>query len=242
MKKSKYLIKAALCSMLFLTSCGKFQVKTSPPLSEIKIEMIEVKANISEFEPLAWESNKNKRAEWSKMIYSVIENEEASLLNDGVAEDILTFCPRYATLKPAQRLNFWGQFFVALAEPESGWDSAQSTLETKKSFAAVDSVTLKPVRSEGLLQLSYQDEKNLRLNCGFNWNRDQNLDPDDSRKTIFHPYLNLRCGIKIMSRQLKNRKSITLNNNVYWSVLRTTDHQHTINQIATMTKSLKICQ
>ncbi|MBC7754226.1 MAG: hypothetical protein H7Z71_08320 [Moraxellaceae bacterium] len=242
MKKSEYLIQASLSCILFLTSCGKLQVKESAPVSEIKVEIAEVKANISDFEPLAWETKKKSGTAWSKMIYSVIENEEDSILADGAAEDILIFCPRYATLKPAQRLNFWGQFFVALAVPESGWDPAQTTLEPDKKFKNLDSVTRKPVRSEGLLQLSYQDEKNLRLNCGFNWNRDQSLAPEDSRKTIFHPYLNLRCGIKIMSRQLKNRKSITLKDNVYWSVLRTTDNQDKIDQIATMTKSLKMCR
>ncbi len=243
MKDYKYsLIIASLLLLLFITSCGKPNAKLGIPVEDIRVDIAEVKTDVTQFEPVAWEKNNESRKEWSKMIYSVIENEEHSMLENNVATDIETFCPKYATLTQPQRLNFWGQFFAALAKPESGWDPAQSTLEPLKNFKKVDPITNQRVRSEGLLQLSYQDEKSYRLNCGFNWKRDQHLDPEDPRKTILNPYLNLRCGIKIMSRQLKNKKSITLPENVYWSVLRTSDHKHTIKEIANMTKSLKICQ
>ena len=243
MKEYKYsLIIASLLFLLFLTSCGKPNEKLSVPVEDLHIQVADVKADISQFEPIAWEKQNVSRKEWSKMIYSVIENEEPSMLNDNVAKDIETFCPNYDFLSPDQRLNFWGQFFAALAKPESDWKATESTIEPIKNFKKVDAVTNQRVRSEGLLQLSYQDEKSYRLNCGFNWNRDRNLAPEDPRKTILNPYLNLRCGIKIMSRQLKNKKSITLEENVYWSVLRTSDHQHTIKEMAKMPRSLKICQ
>ncbi|MBC7456744.1 MAG: hypothetical protein H7235_00595, partial [Bdellovibrionaceae bacterium] len=222
--------------------CGKPNEKTGVSVSDLDVHVADVKADITQFEPVVWEKTNASRKEWSKMIYSVIENEEPTMLETNVATDIHTFCPRYDSLTQSERLNFWGQFFAALAHPESGWDAAQSTLEPLKYFKHVDPITNQRVRSEGLLQLSYQDEKSHHLNCGFNWNRDRYLAPEDPRKSILNPYLNLRCGIKIMSRQLKDKKSLTLAENVYWSVLRTSDHKEEIRDIANMTKSLKICQ
>ena len=243
MKEYKYsLIVASLLLLLFITSCGKPNSKLGIPVEDLHIQVAEIKADMSQFEPVIWEKEEVSRKEWSKMIYSVIENEESSMLDNNVATDIKTFCPKYDTLTQPERLNFWGQFFAALAKPESGWNAASSTLEPLKNFKKPDPITNQRVRSEGLLQLSYQDQKSYRLDCGFNWNRDQHLAPEDPRKTILNPYLNLRCGIKIMARQLKKRKSITLPENVYWSVLRTSDHQHTIKAISNMTKSLKMCQ
>ncbi len=236
------LVIASLLLLLFMVGCGKPNDKNKTQIDEIKVEIAEVKTDTTHFEHLAWETKKVEARDWSMMVYSVVENEEPQMLNDDAAEDIKLFCPRYKSLSNAERLNFWGQFFSALAEPESGWDPNNTTVETDKNFKKMDAVTNQRVRSEGLLQLSYQDEKSHHLNCGFNWKRDQNLAAEDSRKSIFHPYLNLRCGIKIMANQLKKRKSITLKNDVYWSVLRTTDHEDTIKAIAGRTKSLRICQ
>lgn len=240
MKEYKYsLIIASLLFLIFLTSCGKPNAKLGAPVEDLHIQVAEVKADMSEFEPVIWEKNNASRKEWSKMIYSVIENEEPSMLDNNVAKDIHTFCPKYDSLTQDQRLNFWGQFFAALAKPESGWDPTSQMTETSQG---IDPVTKNRVMSEGLLQLSYQDEKSYDLDCGFDWNRDRKLAKKDPRKTILNPLLNLRCGVKIMAHRLKKDSVITKESGVYWAVLRKNSRGSKITSIATMTKSLKFCQ
>ena len=241
MKDYKYsLIIASLLLLLFMTSCGKPNGKIGVPVVEdLHVKVAEVKADIAQFEPVVWEKNNESRKEWSKMIYSVIENEEPSMLENNVAKDIHTFCPKYDTLNQAQRLNFWGQFFAALAKPESDWNPTSQMVETSQG---IDPITQRRVMSEGLLQLSYQDEKSYDLDCGFDWNRDSKLAQKDPRKTILNPLLNLRCGVKIMAHRLRKDSVITKESGVYWAVLRKNSRASKIPAISKMTKSLKMCQ
>jgi len=193
-----------------------------------------------DFFPLLWEKTVIASKGWTQMIYSVIKKEESYLLGQNVADDIEVFCPTYRKLNEQQRLNFWGQFFAALAYHESGWNPVSRAIEA--NFTYLDSVTKQPVVSEGLLQLSYQDERSYRINCDFDWNKDKTLAVKDPKKTILDPYNNLRCGIKIMSIQLKKYRAITMSSNVYWAVLKTNGLYSKIPQIAKSTRSLKICQ
>jgi hypothetical protein len=97
------------------------------------------------------------------------------------------------------------------------------------------------VASEGLLQLSYQDEGSYNLDCGFDWSKDKGYTDSDARKTILDPYNNLKCGIAIMARQLKNRRAITLPNSVYWAVLKINGKYTQISGISAVTKKLAFC-
>jgi hypothetical protein len=53
----------------------------------------------------------------------------------------------------------------------------------------IDPVTGKAVHSEGLLQLSYEDEK--RYGCDFDWDKDKTLPPNNPAKTILQLKNNL---------------------------------------------------
>lgn len=237
MKKFLLTIFISSASILIL-GCDQMQSSRNDivvPEPEFKLQPL--KTDTSDFLPLAWDKNAN-RAEWSKMIYSIIENEEHSLLETNAARDIENFCPRYNDLNDSQRLNFWGQFFVALAYPESGWNPLSQMVE--KGAQKADPVTGRPVKSEGLLQLSYQDEKSYRIDCGFNWGIDRYLSDNDGRRTILHPFLNLRCGIKIMAIQLKKRGLIQVKDKYYWHVLKINGRSE--EKIKNMTRSLEICQ
>lgn len=208
------------------------------------------KIDTTNFQALSWERKYRVAKEWSQMVYTVIQNEEPDMLNKNSAKDAEFFCPTYRSLTRAQRLNFWGEFFSALTYPESGWKPTSQMYEnmfttdpvTKEKVYRKDPVTQKQIRSEGLLQLSYQDERNYGINCGFDWEKDKVLADKDPKKTILDPYLNLRCGIKIMAIQLRKKKSITLKTNVYWAVIKIGGKYDKIAQIAKSTKSLKICQ
>jgi Transglycosylase SLT domain len=214
----KLAFKPLLISLIaVLATAGCARGKTTPISLDQKFQESELKADINGCYPLAWEKNSAAKKAWSKMVYSVIENEEPQLLNDGQAKDIENYCPNYKNATNNQRLNFWGQLIAAISKPESGWDPTTRAVET--TFKYKDSVTNLPVVSEGLLQLSYQDEKSHRLDCGFNFRRDQLLAVTDVRRTILDPYLNLRCGIKILAQQLKKYHAIRLNKNIYWSVI-----------------------
>lgn len=235
MSKSTFLI------LLMLTwGCAKTQSSDSTVVvPEPKFKMTSLKTDTSDFTPAAWEKEKKEGSEWSKMVYSVIENEEPSILELDSAKDVETFCPNYKNLNEPQRLNFWGHFFASLAKPESGWNPLSRFPET--SFKYLDSITHLPVVSEGLLQLSYQDEKSHRLDCGFNWSIDSQLNVKDPRRSILDPYLNLRCGIKIFSLQLKKYHSIQLETGkLYWSVLGA--KSKSFLKIKRMTQSFKLCQ
>lgn len=192
------------------------------------------------FLPLVWEKTVKAAKEWSNMIYTIIKKEEPNLLGSNIADDIEIFCPTYRALDEKQRLNFWGQFFAALAMHESGWNPTSQFVE--KNISSKDSITKKQVVSEGLLQLSYQDQKNYPFDCGFDWSKDNALTQKDPTKTILNPYLNLRCGIKILTYQLKKYGRITLEKNVYWAVLKTNGKYSKIKEISKTTRALKICQ
>lgn len=191
------------------------------------------------FTPLAWESKVSKSSSWSNYIFNYIQKEQPQMLSTNIASDVTLFCPQYTNLSDGQRLNFWGQFFAAVAKFESGWSPTSRMVETTMG---TDPVTGRQVASEGLLQLSYQDDISYGGICGFNWNADSQLSDSDPRKTIFDPYLNLRCGIRIMARQLKSKGSLTLSSGVYWAVLKINGRYSKINEIATITQSLSFCK
>mgnify|MGYP000994362370 FL=1 len=135
------------------------------------------------FEPLAWESKVKGSSSWSTTVYEVIQNEEPQMLGQNVADDVELFCPRYKSLSDKQRLNFWGQLLAGMSKFESSWNPASYYVETTMGL---DPITGRQVASEGLLQLSYQDEKSYNIDCGFDWSLDQIFTNTDPRKTIFN--------------------------------------------------------
>ena len=74
------------------------------------------------------------------------------------------------------------------------------------------------VRSQGLLQLTYEDQK--RYGCDFDWDADRKLKADDPEKSILQPKNNLECGVKILTKQIIDLHKPLLSNSGYWSTLR----------------------
>jgi hypothetical protein len=81
-----------------------------------------------------------------------------------------------------------------------------------------DGVTGRFVRSEGLLQLTYEDQ--VRYGCDFDWEHDRTLPADDPAKTILQPKNNLECGVKILAKQIIEQHKPLLSNTGYWATLR----------------------
>jgi hypothetical protein len=188
--------------------------------------------------PLSWEGTVKDSNLWSAYIYSVISLEEPQMLADDAALDTNLFCPRYKQLNKTQRLNFWGQLFSAMAYYESGWKPTSRMVEAMEA----DAVTGRTIASEGLLQVSYQDSKFYgQTSCDFNWSKDKSLSSSDVRKTIFDPYKNLHCAIRIMASQLKRKQLISFDSGIYWAVIKKGSRYNHISQISSATKALSFC-
>lgn len=185
---------------------------------------------------LSWESTKSpERREWSQIALKTVEQHFQDL---DQAQDATRFCPNYLKLSRDQRINFWGQLISAMSYYESGW---RPTTRFKETSLGIDPVTGDTVYSEGLLQLSYQDQRWAPW-CEFRWEQDRQLSPTDPRKTIFNPAINLRCGIGILARQVRRTGRIVLFSGVYWAVLREGGRYQKINEIAALVQRAGYCQ
>jgi hypothetical protein len=152
---------------------------------------------------------------WDKIVELALP---PSMLSHQVPRDVRRFCSRFYQLKEADKRAFWAYFFQALAGAEAGLDPTTRVRHTDPEVAVVDKVTGRMVRSEGLLQLTYEDQK--RYGCDFDWEHDKQLKPDDPGKTILQPKNNLECGVKILENQIIDQHKRLLSSTSYWSTLR----------------------
>lgn len=183
-----------------------------------------------------WEKNNASRSEWTQIVRNVVANKAPALLR-GPA-DVDDFCPMYDRLGTTDRLNFWAEFFSAVALYESGWSPTSRMIETTMG---TDPYTGRQVASEGLLQLSYQDVQWAPY-CEFNWSVDKQYSDKDPRKSIFDPEKNLNCGIQILDRQVAKKGNIALSTGVYWAVLKINGKYTKLPQIKAATNALSFCK
>lgn len=151
---------------------------------------------------------------WDKIVEEAIP---ASMLSSRVPHDVRRFCPRFYVMGLADKRAFWAYFFQALAGAEASLDPTSRVRHTEPQVAVKDEVTGRMVRSQGLLQLTYEDQK--RYGCDFDWEADRKLTPDDPEKTILQPKNNLECGVKILERQIIEMHKPLLARSGYWSTL-----------------------
>lgn len=187
--------------------------------------------------PLSWESAQYpERTKWSQHLQKIILDDWNTLLPG--SDDITNFCPRYNSLDNNERANVWAQLFAAVSKYESAYNPASRMQETTMG---TDPITRKPVFSEGLLQLSYQDSQWAPW-CKFDWSKDKSLSPTDPKKTILNPYLNLDCGVGIMAKQIKTKGNIVIGSGVYWAVLKSGGSYNKVSSIQSIVRSLSICK
>jgi hypothetical protein len=203
-----------------------------PTLEKLGITFSPI-ANAKGYMPLSWESASDTNKVWSDYTFQIIEGLFADF---DKCQDITRIRPDYKSLSRTQKINVWGELISAIALPESGWNPIAEMVET--TFKDPDPVTGKPVRSEGLLQLSYQDKVYYpKLPCRFDWNADKDFPVRDIRKTIMNPKINLEFGINVMANQIRRTGKIILTNGVYWSVIR--ENSQKIEPITLMVRNLK---
>jgi hypothetical protein len=171
-------------------------------------------SHVVEYAPL-WEA---KRAtdgrSWTLFAFDVVQNYGNNLLAG--SDDMGNFCPNYSNLTSNQKLNFWVYLVSGVVKYESGFNPLSRYQE---STMGTDPITGQPVWSEGLMQLSYQDTQGYPF-CEFNWSVDRNLSATDPKKTILDPYINLKCGIRILNKIVGNKHLIAFNSGHYWSTLK----------------------
>jgi len=190
--------------------CGTAVVAKPAPQTEVKPDTptpIAVKKD--ELGAPSWDPA------WDKTIEQALPPE---MLSNRVARAVRPFCPNFKAIGETDRRAFWAYVFQALAGAEAGLEPTTDVRHTEPEVAVKDSVTKRMVRSEGLLQLTYEDAN--RYGCAFDWDTDKQLPEKDPQKTILKPENNLKCGIRIMSKQLIDKHKPLATRSSYWSTLR----------------------
>ncbi len=152
---------------------------------------------------------------WDQIVEKALPPE---MLSSQVPKDVRRFCPRFYGMAEVDKRAFWAYFFQALAGAEAGLDPNTSVKHSEPEVAVTDEVTKLRVRSQGLLQLTYEDQK--RYGCEFNWDADRSLPLKDPARTILQPKNNLECGIKILANQIIVQHKPVRSRTSYWSTLQ----------------------
>lgn len=196
----------------------------------------EAAENKTLFTALSWEAGRPERREWSKYTLKIIEALFDSSFS--LCKDIKRFRSDYDNLNREQKINVWGELVSAMCKFESDW-KLNSWMEEKMG---IDKVTGRKVRSEGLLQLSYQDKNTYSwLPCRFDWNADKFLGDYDLDKTIFKYDINLEFGINVLAWQIRKRGKIVLpQGQAYWAILLENGKYERIDDIVKMVQKLKL--
>ncbi|HEY4933895.1 MAG TPA: hypothetical protein VII23_20205 [Terriglobales bacterium] len=153
--------------------------------------------------------------EWDRIIEQALP---AEMLSSQVPRDVRRFCPRFYDMGETDKRTFWAYFFQALAGAEAGLNPKTRVHHTEPEVATRDEVTGMSGRTEGLLQLTYADQK--RYGCDFNWQADRTLKPNDPARSILQPKNNLECGVKILANQIIVHHKPLLSSSGYWSTLQ----------------------
>jgi hypothetical protein len=184
--------------------------------------------------PALWEASQHDRAAWSQDAAKVI-NEKCEAMIEG-PKDIANFCPRYSQLNRQQKINVWVYLISAITKFESTFDP---TSRMKEPGLGIDAITRAHVYSEGLLQLSYQDQQGYPFCKVFDWEADRHLAVKDPRKTILSPTLNLECGIQILNKQIERKDRLAIESGAYWSTLKPSGRKFGI--IRALVRGMSLC-
>jgi hypothetical protein len=187
--------------------------------------------------PPLWDGRIPNSSTWTTHSYSVI-NKFGMWLERG-SSDIESFCPNYYNLSSEQKSNFWVYLVSAVVRFESNF---RTTHRYRETTLGTDPITKEPVYSEGLLQLSYQDKLAYPFCDEFDWARDRWLCRTDPSKSIFDPFKNLRCGIRILNWQVQRFDLIAVDRGQYWAVLKPSSRFSRLNEIRQLTASLPFCR
>ena len=172
---------------------------------------------------LAWESGHPERTAWSAALRTAFHIRLAEI---GVPADIGGYCPTFAALNDAGRVEALSTMAVAIARRESSYQPDQVYPEPPP--LSVDSV--------GLFQLSYED--------GFAW-----CQLDRASASLKDPVNNINCAVGEMARLVQRDGVVASGADVqggkglsrYWSVIQD-GSAHKKSEIQSTVRALAICQ
>ena len=206
------LVLFALTVITFGSQCQNSKVAEAAPSADPPTKpapATPIDAKKAELGGKTWEP------EWDAIVEKAIPSE---MLSSQVPRDVRRFCPRFYNMDETDKRAFWAYFFQALAGAEAGLDPKTRAHHTEPEVSVPDEVTGLSGRTEGLLQLTYGDQK--RYGCDFDWQADRKLPAKDPARTILQPKNNLECGVKILANQIIVQHRPLLYRSGYWSTLQ----------------------
>jgi hypothetical protein len=99
--------------------------------------------------------------QWDEIIEKALPPE---MLSSQVPRGVRRFCPRFYEIGETDKRSFWAYFFQALAGAEASLNPNASVRHDEPEVPERDQVTGITIRSEGLLQLAYADQKRYGCN------------------------------------------------------------------------------
>lgn len=160
--------------------------------------------------------------------------------------DIDSFCRGYNNFTADQKAGFWVALVAGMALRESRFEP---TSIYRDSSMGQDHVTGQPLMSEGLLQISYQDQQTYKNYvpqgaCDFDFEHDRALPRRDTRRTLQDPARNLSCGVAMINSLIQQDRQIAGFTSGYyqgaaryWAVLRHNPNLSTIRK-----RTLNYCE
>ena len=217
MKSNEYMLRTllvivALTAVAFDSQCQNSKTKQADAPAAIATKpapATPIDAKKAELGGKTWEP------EWDAIVEKAIPPE---MLSRQVPHDVTRFCPRFYDMSDTDKRAFWAYFFQALAGAEAGLNPKTRAHHTQPEVSVPDQVTGLSGRTEGLLQLTYGDQK--RYGCDFDWKADRKLPAHDPERTILRPKNNLECGVKILENQIIVQRRPLLSRKGYWSTLQ----------------------
>lgn len=208
-------VSAILIFTFAASFCSAVHGQSDPPSVPVSTATKPAPATPLDTKKIEFGWNKIWNPQWDMIVENALPT---SLLSRQVPRDVRRYCPNFYDMPDADKRAFWAYFFQALAAAEAGLNPTTYVHHTEPAVNVRDEVTHVKVRSEGLLQLTYEDEK--RYACNFDWNVDKNLKPGDPARTILQPRNNLECGVKILTRQIIDNHEPLFSRLSYWSTLQ----------------------
>jgi hypothetical protein len=193
LKRPWFIVCLTFC--MAIPTASHAQAITPAPPTPIDVKKVELRGT-------PW------NPQWDQIIEKALPPE---MLSSQAPRGVRRFCPRFYDMSTTDKRTFWAYFFQALAGAEAGLNPNTSVRHSEPEGAMVK-------RSEGLLQLSYADQR--RYGCDFNWQVDRALKANDPAKTILQPKNNLECGVKILVNQTIVQHKPLLTRSGYWSTLQ----------------------
>jgi hypothetical protein len=178
---------------------------------------------------------------WDPQWDAVVEQAlSPDMLSPVAARAVRSFCPNFGNEAEADKRAFWAYLFQAMAGAEAGLDPSADVHHTEAVMRKTDTVTKRPIRQQGLLQLSYQDAE--QYGCDLDWAKDRRLPKHDPETSILQPEKNLACGVKIMENQIITQKKPLIVRSSYWSTLQpgTVSYRVFAKQMANVPDACKV--